>query len=88
MKSCNLLDSPGSSRSSGTPLQVTLFTLLSLTVRTKQVLVAIDHKRHGFVSSLDMVEALSPVFPKKKDIFAYSKNEWTKSLRLSNSSQN
>ena len=44
MKSCNLLDSPESS-SHTLSLQVTLSTLLFFTVGTKQVLVAIDHKR-------------------------------------------
>ena len=43
MKSCNLLDSP-ESPSRTLSLQLTS-TLLFSTVRTKQVLVAIDHKR-------------------------------------------
>ena len=69
MKSCNLLDSPATS-SRTLSLQVTLSTLLFFTVRAKQVLVAIDHKRQAFVSSPDMIEPLLTVFLKKEeDIF-------------------
>ena len=62
MKSCNLLDSPAASTRSHS-LQLTLSALLFFTVRTRQVLVAIDHK--DLVSSPGMVEALLPVFLKK-----------------------